>query len=265
MSHAFRSLRALPVALGAVVAIATHLAAQATAVERLADSLRVAIGSAVDAGEFKGLDDAIALADRALAAFPDSPLLLHYRAYVLYEAGTLAIGRAGAAQARPYIEKARAVLEPLVKRETIAESYALLASVYGLQIGLSRVPMFAGMQLGPKSSEWMDRAVAAGPRNPRVWLLKGIGDIHTPKAFGGGSDKAEQHLKQALALFAVDKPAPPLPTWGLAEAHLWLGQVYAARGQPDSARAEYNLALALQPRNGWITKVLIPALAKIRR
>lgn len=258
------TLRSLGLALGAIAVHAGLAGAQVSRTEQLADSLRIAIEAAVDAGELKGLDAAVALADRAVSAFPNEPLLLHYRAYALYRAGTAAMGLKGAAQARPYFEKARAALEPLVKGGTIAESYALLASVYGMQIAVSRVPMIAGMQLGSKSSAWMERAVTAGPRNPRVWLMKGIGAFHTPKAFGGGVDKAEQSLKHALVLFASDDPAAPLPAWGLADAHLWLGQVYAARKQRDSARAEYAAALKLQPRNGWISIVLIPALDKIR-
>jgi tetratricopeptide (TPR) repeat protein len=260
-----RPLQSVAFVLSALLSRTFVASAQAPSADRLADSLRVTIEAAVNAGEMKGLDDVIALADRSLAAFPDSPLLLHYRAYALYRAGELALGRAGAAKAGPYFDKSRLVLESLTKRETIPESYALLASVYGLQIAASRVPMIAGMRLGPKSSDMMDRAVAAGPNNPRVRLLQGIGDFHTPSMFGGGLDKAEQHLKQALTLFALDHPEPPLPAWGLADAHVWLGQLYAARKKPDAARTEYEAALALQPNNGWITMVLLPALAKIPR
>jgi tetratricopeptide (TPR) repeat protein len=260
-----RRLQFLVVVPVAFVSGATVASAQALTAERLADSVRIVIERAVDAGEMKGVDDAVALSERSVAAFPDSPLLLHYQAYALYRAGEAAMGMAGNSQARSYLDKARAVLEPLVKRETIAESYALLASVYGLEIAVSRFQMIAGMRLGPKSSDFMNRAVDAAPNNPRVRLMQGIGEIHTPSMFGGGLDKAERHLKQALALFALDHPEPPLPAWGLADAHIWLGQVYAARQQADSARVEYNAAVALQPNNGWITKVLLPSLAKISK
>jgi tetratricopeptide (TPR) repeat protein len=249
-------------AFALITAAFAPVAAQAPTADRLADSVRVAIEAAVDAGDPVATAGAVALADRALAAFPEAAILLHYKAYALYRAGTAVLGRGDLEQARQDFEQARAILEPLVRRETIPESYALLSSVYGMQIGLSRVPLVAGMQLGPKSSTWMDKAEAAGPGNPRVWVLKGIGAVNTPGAFGGGLDKAESHLRHALALLADDHPAPPLPAWGRADAHIWLGQVYAKRGRKDLARAQYDSALALQPRNEWITRGLIPALEK---
>ena len=227
---------------------------------RLADSVRVAVEAAVDAGDVDAAESAAALAERALALYPDDALLRHYRGYALYRAGSMTLGRDGAARARPYFDRARDVLEPLVQGPTIAESYALLASVYGMQIATARIQALAGMRLGSRSSEWMDRAVKAAPDDPRVWLLRGISAYHTPSAFGGGMDKAEQDLRRALSLFATDHPAPPLPAWGLADAHVWLAQVYARQHKRDAARAELEAARALQPRNAWITSVLLPAL-----
>src|SRR6185295_5750443 len=106
----------------------------------------------------------------------------------------------------------------------------------------------AGMRLGSKSNSMMERAVTAGPSNPRVWVMRGIGAFNTPSAFGGGLDKAESYLKKALELFATDAPQPPLPAWGRADAHIWLGQVYAKQKHRDAARAEFDAARALQPR-----------------
>jgi tetratricopeptide (TPR) repeat protein len=120
--------------------------------------------------------------------------------------------------------------------------------------------MLSGMRLGSKSNAELDRAVAAGPNNPRVWLMRGIGAFNTPSTFGGGLDKAETYLKKALELAATDAPEPPLPAWGVADAHIWLGQVYAKQKHREAARAELEKARALQPRNLWITEVLLPSL-----
>ena len=238
--------------------------AQMTPQAKLADSLRVVIEAAVDAGDADALDTSIALTERALGAYPDDALLLHYRAYAFYRAGTMRFGRIGSERARPYFESAREILEPLVKRETIPETYGLLSSVYGMLIATARVQMIAGMQLGSKSTEWIDRAVAAGPQNPRVWIMRGIGAYNTPSTFGGGLEKAETYLEKALELIATDAPAPPLPAWGRADAHVWLGRVYAKQKKRDAARAEFEAALALQPRNGWISHVLLPSLDRER-
>ena len=227
---------------------------------KVADSIRVAIEAGVDAGDLAAIEAAAALAERALAAYPDDALFLHYRGYALYRAGTLVFGRDGSAKARPYFERARDILEPLAKRPTIPETYGLLASVYGMQIATAKVPMLSGMRLGSKSNAELDRAVAAGPNNPRVWLMRGIGAFNTPSTFGGGLDKAEAYLKKALELAATDAPEPPLPAWGSADAHVWLGQVYAKQKHREAARAELEKARALQPRNLWITEVLLPSL-----
>ena len=236
--------------------------AQTPSPDAFADSVRRTIETAVDAGDAAGVDRAIAMVERALTAFPTSSILQHYHAYGLYRAGTMRMGADGRDAARPYFGKARAILESLVRGETIPESHALLASVYGMQIAVARVPMVEGMLLGPKSSAQMEKAVADGPRNPRVFVMKGIGAFNTPSMFGGGLDVAERDLRQALTLFASDRPAPPLPAWGRADVHVWLGQVYHRQGKLDAARAQFDSAQVLQPKNGWITHVLIPGLAK---
>lgn len=238
--------------------------AQSLNMDKLADSLRVTIEAANNTGDLLAMQNAMALAERALSMNPQSPMLRHYQAYAMYRASNLYLGRGNKDEARKQLTKAREVLESLVKEETIPESHALLSGVYGLQIGVSRVPMVAGMQLGPKSSEWIDRAMKLAPKNPRVLVLKGIGAFNTPASFGGGVEMAETFLKEALVQFETDKPAPPLPAWGRADAHIWLGQAYAKQKKVDAARAQYQAALALQPKNEWITRSLIPALAKIR-
>jgi tetratricopeptide (TPR) repeat protein len=243
-----------------ILASSARALAQTPAPDAFADSIRRLIESAVDAGDVAAADRAVTVVERALTAFPTSSILQHYHAYALYRAASMAIGQSGEAAARPYLGKAREILETLVRGETVPESHALLSSVYGMQIAVARVPMIDGMRLGPKSSAAMEKALAAGPNNPRVWVMKGIGAFNTPAMFGGGLDEAEQNLTRALSLFANDRPAPPLPAWGRADAHIWLGQVYARQGKIEAARAQYDSAQALQPANGWITHVLIPAL-----
>lgn len=248
--------------IGLMVAGSARGVAQVPTPEAFADSARRIIEAAVDAGDPGAVDRAIAIVERALTAFPTSSILQHYHAYGLYRAGTMTMGLSGSAAARPYFGKAREILEALVRGETIPESYALLSSVYGMQIAVARVPMIEGMMLGPKTGAQMEKAVAAGPNNPRVWVMKGIGAFHTPAMFGGGLDEAEQHLTKALALFDNDRPSSPLPDWGRADAHIWLGQVYQKQGKLDAARAQYDSAQALQPSNQWITHVLIPGLTR---
>ena len=128
----------------------------------LADSARSGVEAGVARTDLAAVEAALALVDRALAVWPGDALLRHYRAYALYRAGALALGRDGAARARPYFEQARGELESLTAGATIPESWALLSAVYGMQIATSRVSMVAGMRLGPKASGQMERAVEAG-------------------------------------------------------------------------------------------------------
>ncbi|SRR6266487_4767896 len=138
------------------------------------------------------------------------------------------------------------------------EASALLASVVGQEI------RYGGnkMVLGPEAQSLREDALKAEPNNPRVVLQAAITTYHTPAEYGGGADKAEPALRQAIALFEREPAGRPWPNWGRFDAHAWLGQVLAARGDKGGARAEYNLALAAWPQSGWVKYVLMPALDK---
>ena len=230
----------------------------------VADSARREIDAAAARADRARLIAARALLDRALTAYPDDALLLHYKGYALWREAAIVLGTAEPRDARPLLQEADRVLERSAERQPMPETYALRASVTGQLIGTSRNPI-DGMRLGPRSSSLMERATEAGPRNPRVWFLHGMSAMYTPGLFGGGLDKAEQSLQKALALFPGDAPAPPLPDWGEADVHIYLGQVYAKQGRRDEARAAYQRALALQPENPWVLRVLLPALEKATR
>jgi tetratricopeptide (TPR) repeat protein len=230
--------------------------------DKWADSARVEIEAANTRGDLNRLREAAALVERALTAFPDDPLLLHYLGYARYREATLMQGRKhDSKEYRPLLEAADSLLELSASRLQLAETYALRSSVLGQLIGSNPL---RGMTLGPRSSDAMERAVELGPNNPRVWLLRGIGAMFTPSMFGGGLDKAEEYLTKSLALFPNDKPAPPMPAWGHAEAYIWLGQLHKRRNRINDARQAYHRALELEPEHGWVKHVLLPALDRAR-
>ena len=140
------------------------------------------------------------------------------------------------------------------------EAYALLASVFGQLIRFSGGANKAA--LGPQAQDARAQALKLEPNNPRVVLQSAMTLYHTPAEYGGGADKAEPGLRQAIALFEREPAGRPWPNWGRFDAHAWLGQVLAARGDKSGARAEYDKALAAWPNSGWVKHVLIPALAK---
>ena len=226
--------------------------------DKWADSARVEIEAASLTGAVESFRGVKALIERALTAFPNDPLLQHYQGYALYREASLMQGMKSEGDViRPVLEAAEDVLERSAKKLDLPETHALRSSVIGQLIGSNPL---RGMTLGPKSSSAMDRALELGPNNPRVWLMRGMSAMFTPAMFGGGESKAEAYLTKAIALFATDQPAPPLPAWGHADAYIWLGQLRQQQGRVADARKAYTTALEIQPANGWVRHVLLPGL-----
>lgn len=235
--------------------------AQAPGTAKWADSLVRLIEQADRDPSGNGYAAAVALADRVLTVTPNDGVMLHYKGYALYrQAARMTGARAKEDDIKAVLEEAEDALEKANALLKWPEGPALHSSVVGQLIGIGG--MMAGMRLGPKAERLMDDAVAMGPANPRVWMLRGVAAIYKPKMFGGGTDVAEQDLKKALELFAKDNPAPPAPRWGHSEAYAWLGQVQAMEKRIPEARASYNKALEIDPNNTWVKYQLLPALDK---
>ncbi|MGH7554781.1 MAG: tetratricopeptide repeat protein [Longimicrobiales bacterium] len=242
-----------------LLALGTATTAEAqtlTGAARWADSARRAIEPAYLAGDTTALAEVRVLLERALTTYPNDALLLHYQGYVDYRDLSLRMGR-WRQDVGQLLDEAERSLEASSEAKAMPETFALLSSVIGQKIGSNPL---RGMTLGPRSSRLMERALEAGPNNPRVWLLRGIGAKFTPKMFGGGAERAEEYLERAAALFENDAPPPPLPAWGKGEVWAWLGQVYAEDGRGQEARTAYMKALQLEPDNGWVRDVLLPGL-----
>ncbi len=250
--------RTVAVALAAALALSSchSLHGQTLDPTQLAERLRTGIAAADIAGDTDGLEQAVVLGRRAVTAFPDDALVNHYMGYALYRLAGPMMGsdRDGATA---LLEEAESFLDRSIEIEPIPESHALLASALGMRVG---GPLSA-MSLGMRSGAAMGRAKELGPGNPRVRLMEGISAFHTPAMLGGGQDAALEHFLLAIELFADDPSEPPLPAWGHAEAHAWLGQAYAALGRVEEARAAYERALEIEPGYAWVRAVLLPALA----
>ena len=142
-----------------------------------------------------------------------------------------------------------------------AESHALLASVYGMQIDSA----WKGMTLGRRASRASARALELAPGNPRVLLQDGVGKLHTPGMFGGGAERAEAMLHRALAAFRTEPRDRPWPRWGLIDAYAWLGQISVERDDLALARQYYEQALEIEPGFAWVRYALLPALEEPAR
>ena len=117
---------AQPHATAATAASTAPSAASLAERDRLADSARRQIDAATIAGDRVRLGAARALLDRALAAFPDDALLLHYQGYALWREASILYGAGEAAAARPLLEYADRALERSAKRLPLPETFALL-------------------------------------------------------------------------------------------------------------------------------------------
>lgn len=229
--------------------------------EEWADSARREIQAARIHNDLQRLRAARALVERARAAYPDEPLLLHYNGYALFRESELLRARQAPEDAiRQRLEEAARLLEQSAQLKAMPETYALHSGVLGQQIGFS--PIILGIKLGPRSGEAMERALTAGPNNPRVWLLRGIGAIFTPGMFGGGMDRAKEYVERALELFPEDRREPPAPAWGYADAYAWLGQIHQSNGDTAAARSAYQAALRIEPEYAWVREFLLPALER---
>ncbi|MBI3510775.1 MAG: hypothetical protein HY064_08925 [Bacteroidetes bacterium] len=86
-------------------------------------------------------------------------------------------------------------------------------------------PMSRGSKDGPQSASLLDSAQKFNAENPRIYLLRGQGLFYTPKAFGGGKDKAKPILEDAQKKFGTFVPASSIhPKWGKKQADDMLAQ-----------------------------------------
>jgi tetratricopeptide (TPR) repeat protein len=232
-----------------------------TGAAKWADSAARLIDQATQVGNLQGLRNASAVLDKALVAYPNDPLLLHYQGYELYREAGLLDGGSGSEDIDVQLiaASARTKLEQSLAAQSRPETHALLAMVMGRMIGGDQS---LGPSVGPLIPQQISAAMAGGPTNPRVWLLRGIQSFYTPVEYGGGLPVAETQLNRAIELFATDNPVPPAPAWGKAEAYVWLGQVLQKENRIEDARAAYNKALGVQRDYPWVTYTLLPSLDK---
>lgn len=156
------------------------------------------------------------------------------------------------------LDDAETHLKAVVKaRPDFAEAHALLSGVYGGKMAISSI---RGILLGSRASGALERARQLAPDNPRVLVSHGISKFNTPGMFGGSEKEAEASFRRALEVFAKEPVSQPWPNWGRFDAHAWLGQVLAKRGDKAGALAQFEEALKIAPKSGWVRYVLIPAV-----
>jgi len=225
----------------------------------LLDSLRPRIERAVIEAQWTALDS-IATRLRAVLAADGArdPWVHHDLAYVLHRRASALIVSDRARDARPYLEES--VREAGRSRELGggAHAIALEGAVSGQLAGAGG--MLVAMRVGPRAWRLLDSAIALAPNDPRAALLNGISRVNAPRAFGGSLEKGEAELRRAIVLYENDPNRTPLPTWGRADAHIWLAITLQKTNRPAEARSALLEALEIAPGHRWITGELLPQL-----
>ncbi len=209
-------------------------------------------------GEWAALDTVIAKLRRAAAAAPRDAALHYDLGYALHRRASAMIAQDRPKPAKPLLEEAERALARAVELGGGGSALALRGAVTGQMAGVGG--MFTAMRAGPRAFKLLDEAVKLAPQDPRVALLNGITRLNAPRAFGGGPSRGEPELRRALGLFATDRPVSPAPSWGHADAWIWLAIALEQQDRLPEARAALGEALGLAPGHTWVTGLLIPRL-----
>lgn len=228
------------------------------------DSVRAAIERGVISSDWAAIDRAaVALRSATQSAAGRTDAWLHYDfAYALHRRASGLIVDDRARDARAMLEEAVAAAGRARTLGGGAAAQALEGAVTGQLAGAAGG--LAMMRHGRTSLRLLDEAVAAAPDDPRVAMLNGITRTNAPAFAGGGAARGEAELRRALALYANDRSASPQPTWGRADAHIWLAIALEKQDKLAEAREQLQLALRLAPGHRWVTESLQPALARRR-
>jgi len=219
------------------------------------DALTTRLDKAVLADDAATVKEIRATLIRQLTAAPSSPKAPLLRYTIAYGEMRMAFSdKLSAAEQTAGLADAETQLNQAVKADPqFGEAYGLLGQVYGMQIAKNTD---LGATLGPSTAEAIERAFELAPNSPRVAIIRAQGLLHTPAEYGGDPKLAEAELRRAIQLFEKEPASAAWPNWGRFDAHAWLGQALAARGDTDGARAEYKAALEVSPGNGWVKNLM---------
>lgn len=175
--------------------------------------------------------------------------LAYYVALADYSLATFHLAAGNAAESDPRIAEGEAYLDKALKiRPEFSDALALYGYLLGIEI--ANHPDRA-MGLAMKSYQYFDRAAAADPANPRVFLLRGVYQLYVPEAFGGGPDSSLEYLDKAIALFDKESVADPLtPSWGKDEAFTNAALAHKQKGETAKAVELLKRALEINPKSG---------------
>lgn len=189
---------------------------------------------------------ALARSLASLAADADGDPLLHYlAAHTAFRLAQVLNGTH-----KPGTEDAaRSCVEHLAgfthRGSKDVEAFAQEAACHGLLAGIGVVK---AVTHGPQAADAIAVALQLAQKNPRTRLADALVDYWRPGRLGGDRARAFRKFKAAMELFeAVPAGASNFPSWGSADAYLWLGRCYVEQGDVAAARSALEKALIVAP------------------
>jgi tetratricopeptide (TPR) repeat protein len=97
-----------------------------------------------------------------------------------------------------------------------------------------------GMRYGKRAAEEMDKAIQLDPKNADAYVSRAVSYYYTPRAFGGGTDKAFEFLQKAVELDRnADTP------------HIWRAIFHLEEKQIKEAFREILVAQEINPNRAF--------------
>lgn len=168
-------------------------------------------------------------------------------------AGDTAAARATLAAAVRDLERALAL------RPDDPDTHAVLAWALVAIAALDRFTHWG--EMSDVVAKHRARALALGPRNPRVMIMDAGMTFYTPPQQGGSQERGIARWLEALDVFEHEKiDDPTRPDWGGALAYGWLANLYLSMTPPNvpDARRMADKALALRPDFWWVRTQVLP-------
>ena len=90
---------------------------------------------------------------------------------------------------------------------------------------LAADPMNRWQKYGKIFTDDLENAKEINANNPRIYYMKGVNTMFTPKAFGGGKKAAQPYFEKADGFYATESDADiTKPYWGKRENTFFLAQ-----------------------------------------
>ncbi|SDF82614.1 hypothetical protein SAMN04488121_1021105 [Chitinophaga filiformis] len=110
--------------------------------------------------------------------------------------------------------KAGSLLDSTTQQKELSELYTVMSMVYRTRIFIS--PMRYGRKFGMLSGQYLQKAKALNPQNPRAMYVEALIKYYTPGMWGGDKNLAKQLANESLTNLQ-HVTAGTAPHWGKAE------------------------------------------------